>query len=373
MNILASAMNFGLGPVGKLSSIVNYVNSKCDNINWYSCGDRFDLSIFDKNIFKDHCDERENEVVDEFVKKYNIKFAVVVLDFELAEYLEKIGVKVFYVDSLPFMWTEADPIPLNASYYFAQKCVNMNDRANKVISKVKNLIWVNPIIPCVEGNNSLEKEYDVVINLGGMDSPFGDGREYINTVLVNMVNALKEFYLPSKILVTCGSKAKENIKNILKDADIENLTVETLKQSQFAEAVKNCKLFLTSPGMTTIYETCYYNKDTIILPPQNLSQFYNIEFAKKLIKNLKTIEWNREDLSFNYLEKYFDLGEDELVKLIYTNISKAESDKNYNKKLFEEMKKLLKEPFISQDVIVFESNGTVDIVNRLLNDIKAVL
>lgn len=369
MNILVSAMNFGLGPVGKLSSIVNYVNTRRDNINWYSCGDRFDVSIFEKNIFKDHCDERENEAVDEYIKKYNIKFAIVVLDFELAEYLEKIGVKVFYVDSLPFMWSEADPIPLNASYYFAQKCVNMNERANKVISKVKNLVWVNPIIPCIEEDNSFDKEYDVVINLGGMDSPFGDGKEYINTILVNIINALKEFYLPSKILVTCGSKAKENIKNILKDANIVNIAVDTLIQSQFAEVVKNCKLFLTSPGMTTIYETCSYNKDTIILPPQNLSQFYNIEFSKRLIKNLKTIEWNREDLSFSYLEKYFDLGEDELVKLIYTNISRAEKDKTYNEKLFKEMKELLRAPFTSRDVIVFESNGTVDIVDRLLKDI----
>lgn len=369
MNILASAMNFGLGPVGKLSSIVNYINSKHNNINWYSCGDRFDLSIFENNIFKDHCENKDEKSVYEYVNKYNIKFAVVILDFELAEYLQKIGVIVYYVDSLPFMWTEADPIPLNVNYYFAQKCVNMNERANRVLSKVKNLIWVNPIIPCIE-NKISNKKYDVVINLGGMDSPYGSGEDYIKIVLVNILKGLKLYYSMNSIVVTCGKNAQGTIKNILKLTEFENVEVETFKQNQFSSIVKNCKLFLTSPGMTTIYETCSYNKNTIMLPPQNLSQFYNIEFSKQLIKYLKIIDWNRDELTFSALEKYFDLGEDELVKLIYTNISNAGQDKKYIEEFYAKIKNVLSAPFESHEVISFENNGTIEIANKLFQDAK---
>ena len=73
--------------------------------------------------------------------------AINVLDPDLAILIENLGVKVFYVDSLPFLWTESDLVPFNVTKYFAQKCVNMNNRANAIMNKVKNLIWVDPISP----------------------------------------------------------------------------------------------------------------------------------------------------------------------------------------------------------------------------------
>lgn len=166
MNVLACASGFGLGPTGKLSSIISKAasNSK-NNINWYACGDIIDTAIFEKDIFIETCWSREESKIIEFVKKYDIKLAIVVLDPDIAIMLQKNGVDVFFVDSLPFLWTEADVVPFDVSMYFAQKCVRMNEEATKIMNKVKNLKWINPIT-CEIDDKYLNKVYKVVINLG---------------------------------------------------------------------------------------------------------------------------------------------------------------------------------------------------------------
>lgn len=55
--------------------------------------------------------------------------------------------------------------------------------------------------------------------------------------------------------------------------------------------------FFTSPGLTTIYETYGMNIKTIILPPQNLSQFYNVSVAKNICKEVKVVDWEYDSLS----------------------------------------------------------------------------
>lgn len=166
MNVLACASGFGLGPTGKLASIVAKASSTTgDNINWYACGDKIDTAIFEKDIFIQTCWSREESKIVEFVKKYDIKLAIVVLDPDMAIILEKNGVNVFFVDSLPFLWTEADILPFDVSMYFAQKCVRMSEEATRIINKVKNLKWINPIT-CEIDNKSVKRIYKVVINLG---------------------------------------------------------------------------------------------------------------------------------------------------------------------------------------------------------------
>lgn len=47
--IVAVTSNFGLGPVGKLSSIIN---ASGNEFEWYALGQEFDTEIFEKNKFK---------------------------------------------------------------------------------------------------------------------------------------------------------------------------------------------------------------------------------------------------------------------------------------------------------------------------------
>ena len=365
MNIVGSAVNFGLGPVGKLSSIISLTEKYTNDIKWFGIGDKLDESIFEKNVFTKKLWSKNKEEIKKFIKENKIDLAVNVLDPDLAILLEKLGVKVFYVDSLPFLWTESDLVPFNVTKYFAQKCVNMNDRANAIMSKVKNLIWVDPISPEIL-DEKIEDKYEVLINLGGMHSPYGKGEEYIELVLINLLQELTKKYNEERMLITSGTEANKAIKNSLIKHGFDRVTAKTLKQKEFIKNVVKCDLFITSPGMTTIYETCRYNKKTIILPPQNLSQFYNTEYAKKLIKYLKTIDWNKEELNFDYLSKYLSFGEEKVVEIIYQNIKKALEEDEYKTKLKNIIKKTLDDEFLSREIIEFKGNGTEQIVDEIL-------
>ena len=62
MNILACASGFGLGPGGKLSSIIEKTSQLCGkNICWYACGDFIDTAIFKEDIFLKVCWSRNEE------------------------------------------------------------------------------------------------------------------------------------------------------------------------------------------------------------------------------------------------------------------------------------------------------------------------
>lgn len=103
----------------------------------------------------------------------------------------------------------------------------------------------------------------------------------------------------------------------------------TYSHEEFLNKVSNAELFITSPGLITIYETCEMDIKTIILPPQNLSQFYNIEIAEKTCRNVIVLKWNSSNLSMEKIKTFKDKPEEETVKYIYEqiyNLSKNEED-----------------------------------------------
>lgn len=371
INIIAGTNNFGLGPVGKLSSIVN---STKENFNWYACGNKFDLNIFEKDTFKDILFSKDINEIKKFIKQYNITHAVIVLDVELSKILLNLGIKVIFVDSLPFMWSQADIddglLPLNATVYCAQKCINLTENSKKVLSQIENLHWINPIQSKITKNFRLCDEDYVLINVGGLHSPIGNGESYILTIIVPLV----EIFITKKmkVIITCGSEANKAIKKILIEKGIKNVDeiVYTLKQEEFLSTVKNSNLFITSPGLTTIYETSSLNIPTILIPPQNLSQFYNIEFAKKILNKFKVLNWEEKKLNFNYLDNIIDKGEIYIVEKIYEYITEL-IDSNFSNKFKERFNKILEEEYIikEESKFIINGNGTDDI-KKILYDLS---
>lgn len=369
-NIIVGTNNFGLGPVGKVSSIVT---SLTDEYNFFACGNEFDLNIFDDKIFKNSLFSKDKEKIANFIKEYNIKYAIVVLDVELATILMDLNVKVIFVDSLPFMWTQADIdeglLPLEATIYCAQKCCNLTNASKKVLAQVKNLIWINPIQSKFKNSYRPYKEDYVHINVGGLHSPIGNGESYIKTIIIPLLNVFKS----EKIIITCGTNAKKSILYELKleDMDTKNVKVETLQQNDFISTIVNAKLFLTSPGLTTIYETESLHKPTIILPPQNLSQFYNIEYAKKILNEYKTINWETSKLNLDYLKKIIPNGETYVVNKIYEYITEL-INSNFENKFINQVNLILKQDYKKKKKSNFkiEGNGVEDIRKILINLIE---
>ncbi len=369
-NIIIGTNNFGLGPVGKVSSIVTGLS---DEYSFFACGNEFDLNIFKDGTFKDTLFSKDKEKIANFIKKHKINYTIVVLDVELATILMDLNVKVIFVDSLPFMWTQADIdeglLPLDATVYCAQKCCNLTEASKKVLAQVKNLKWINPIQSKFEKKYRPYKEEYIHINVGGLHSPIGNGESYIKTVIIPLLKIFKS----EKIIITCGTTAKISILNELKNEGIDsrNIKVETLQQKDFISSINNAKLFLTSPGLTTIYETESLHKPTIILPPQNLSQFYNIEYAKKILDEYKTINWDTQKLNLDYLQSILPKGETYVVDKIYEFITELVNS-NFENEFKERFNLLLKQEYKKKEASNFkiEGNGVEDIRKILTNLIK---
>ena len=363
INVIIGTNNFGLGPVGKVSSIINFSKS---NINWYACGNAFDLNIFKANTFKDILFTKNKEEIKEFVKKYNIKYSVVVLDVELSKILLDLDVKVIFVDSLPFMWTQADIdeglLPLDATVYCAQKCINLTDSSKEILNQIENLRWINPISNTSNKKFRPFKEKYIHINVGGLHSPIGNGESYVYTIIIPILKVLLRSNV--NILITGGTNACKTINRILEEKAIktEKLKVLTLEQNKFLSSVYNSELFLTSPGLTTIYETANLKKETIVLPPQNLSQFYNIEFAKKILDKYKTINWETSKLNYASLKKILSKGETFVVEEIYKYITQL-IDTDFVSEFEERFAYILNKDYDYKEETNFEinSNGAEDI------------
>lgn len=360
-NILVAASCFGLGPVGKLNTIIE---SAIDKYNWYASGEEFDIGIFKSNMFKDTCFTLDKDKIEEFVNKYNIKYAIVVLKNKMARLLKEIGVKVVYIDSLPFMWTEKDAeegkVPYKVDAYCAQNTLELSPKSKKIFSKVENLIWINPII---NNKNVDENKYDdfVLLNVGGLHSPNTDGLDYIDAVVVPIIKKLKN----KKILLTTSTKSQEVLKNYLKE--YKNVVVKNIKQEQFSNYLKKNKIFITSPGLTTILEGSINRDSIIFLPPQNISQFYNINYGKKVFKKYKEITWNNDSLTLDNFSKIKDKNEHEIILGINEEIYKMKDNKDY----FNYIDSIIDSKYITNDnYMKVKGNGANQVIDELERIIK---
>ena len=331
MRILACAVGFGLGPSGKLCSIID--NNK--DYEWYACGDELDLSVYEKNPFIDRCWSRERDKLYTFIKTYSLQYAVNVLDPELAIMMEEMGVRVLYIDSLSFMWTQADLIPDTVWAYCSQKYPGYT--LNPVLNSVKNHFWVDPIVPVYKATH--KGEY-IVVNFGGLHSPFGNGEEYFKLIMEGMMDILSQ----NTVYITGGRNVVELSQKLY-----PQFCSGTYSHVKFLELVSGASLFLTSPGLTTVYETCRMNIKTIILPPQNLSQFYNTGVANGICREVKTLDWNYKMLTMQALKRFNNCPEEETVKYIYKQIRYLSKNEAYQREFKNYIHRFMTEPFSSND------------------------
>ena len=350
MRILACAVGFGLGPGGKLCSVIE----NNPQHEWYACGDEIDLSIYRQDPFRDTCPSKDQEILRSFVEKYSIRCAVNVLDPELAIICKHLGLTVLYIDSIPFIWAEADLIPQNADYYCAQKYPGYSGEG--VLRKVQHLIWVDPIV-CPY--NSESQSDHIVVNFGGLHSPFGEGEEYY---LMNM-KALLSVFDKNLIRIAGGKNAVKLTKK-----HYPELNCQTYTHEAFLRLVSSSALFVTSPGLTTIYETCGMDIRTVILPPQNLSQFYNAEIAEKLCREVCRLDWNTAVLSKESLERFHASPEETAVRYIYEQIRILSQDAAYVEYYPAYVLSRLKKGFKSNQTESIQKNG-VEEISCLLDQI----
>lgn len=365
-NVLAVTSVFGLGPVGKLSAIVS---AGKDEFNWFAAGEEFDINIFNENVFKDKCFTMDKDMIKDFINKYNIKYAVVVLKNKMARLLLELGIKVVYVDSLPFMWSQEDAntgkVPYLVDCYCAQKTIELSKKSQEIFSKVRHLQWINPIVnEKINENKQIKEKNYVLINLGGLHSPATDGNYYIEIVL----KTLLDIYSKEHIIITTSTKSRALLEKIL--CNYEKIKIKTLKQEEFYSYIKNAKEFFTSPGLTTIIEATRLRDKIIYLPPQNLSQFYNINYGKKNTKYYKEITWNSIDLTLEGLEDVLKKDEHGVIDEINKRI-KEKNNTNFKTIYKNYIKNILENNFIKNEIKSENwKNGSLEVIESLRRVVK---
>ena len=305
----------------------------------------------------------DKEILKEFIQKYNIKYALVVLKNKMARILMELGIKVIYVDSLPFMWSELDAksgkVPFDVDCYCCQKTISMSKNSKKIFANVKNLVWVNPIINNKEKFICNQKKDFVLINLGGLHSPSTNGNDYVDIVVKSII----EIYEDKDIIITTSSTVAGKLARYLKE--YKNIRVKSLKQREFFNYISMASIFITSPGLTTILESQSLVKKIVFLPPQNISQFYNIEYGKKIFKYYKEITWNDKNLTMKGLKAYLSKDEQGVLEIINLNMKKMNN--NQEKLKFKKYaQKVLTEDYVVNNYNVsLENNGVEQVVEQI--------
>jgi hypothetical protein len=94
----------------------------------------------------------------------------------------------------------------------------------------------------------------------------------------------------------------------------------TLPKKEFLKEAGLSEILVTSPGLTTLLETAALKIPTVLLPPQNLSQYINCRMHQMASTNGEAVLWPSKGLSFESLESFLDDGEEAVVNRIYQEI-----------------------------------------------------
>jgi len=322
MNVFGGVISFGMGPLGKLATIIEV----SEDIQWFGCGEKMLNGVFATNPFLDCCWSKEPEILRAFAQHYQIVAAVVVLDAELALILESIGISVVYVDSLPFLWTEGDILPSDVSVYCAQLFPELPQTCWNSIQSIKRLRWVNAIV--LPGIQSQPKTLrcGVVVNFGGVHSSISSGFEYVDVVLPPLLRGLFECGF-NNVTVTGSADVVEYMeKTYSNNVDLllpKGIKYASLPHHDFIDKIAFSTLLITSPGLTTLLETFELDVPTLLLPPQNFSQYTNSSMYHKYTEGVEVITWPQKSLQLESLKPLANFGELCVVAEIYNAISKS--------------------------------------------------
>ncbi|MYW05529.1 hydroxymethylcytosylglucuronate/cytosylglucuronate synthase [Streptomyces sp. SID3343] len=264
--------------------------------------------------------------------------AVVVLDGVVAKALEASGVPTVFVDSLPFMWSRGDlaALPLDATVYCAQKCVELPPECLDVLASVRTLRWVEAVVgtPPVAARGATAtttaeaaRPYrTALVTLGGLRSPsLADWTSYPRIVVPAVLEALAAFGIHEAHV---AGNLPADLAGQLVDASITppRVTTGALSHGEFLDRVAGCDVLLTSPGLTTLLEAGDLRVPTICLPPQNLSQIFNGRFHTHAIGAPTRVTWPKGVFTEEEALSLRSRGEDHALALIYAGIATAAAD-----------------------------------------------
>ncbi|MBT8339256.1 MAG: hypothetical protein HKP58_03865 [Desulfatitalea sp.] len=305
--LLASVCDFGWGSLGKFRLILDKLPTT--DIVLYGCADI--------NATVTELLSSRHRFVDRPYKKSNV--ALVINDPNAANRVADFGISVIYVDSLPYLWATEEEVPIRhkIAHYCAQKFPFHRMQVSDPIRDWHEIHWIDPIVPNLtdhRGGNG------VVINLGGLHSHLAGNtiEDYIDLVLIPLVNILKD--LNYAVYAVCGN-LPENICRQLNNLLPDCPAIGRHSPYDFEVLLIRADLLITSPGSTTILQALTIGLPTMLLPPQNLSQYFNMQLFSS--PDAPLMAWPTSIIDPERIEQLRSNGEDAVLNYIYRSISDA--------------------------------------------------
>ncbi|MER5974289.1 hydroxymethylcytosylglucuronate/cytosylglucuronate synthase [Streptomyces sp. NPDC002055] len=331
LRILASGVNFGWGSAGKLSSVLRALGSRAE-LEVTGIGTELGRPVLGGlGIARWRTvDASDAAAVDALVAELAPDLALVVLDPELATALQSAGCPVIYVDSLPFLWTEHDPVPGDVELYCAQRTLPLPPAAESALGRVRNLTWVPPIVPDSAGlsraalraeNTATGRDAGLaVLNLGGLHSPVTGSTDdsYQRLVLGPALEALSAVGV-ERVVIT-GNLAPDTV---VPSPGSMTVDVRRCAHDEFVELLLRAGRIMTSPGLTTVLEIAAVGRSAVLLPPQNLSQVLNGDLVEHACSAQLRTSWPLQVLTRASIDAWHREGEEYAVERIRARLATA--------------------------------------------------
>lgn len=237
--------------------------------------------------------------VEAAIKKIDFDSVLVVSNTSNLTLYKSLNKKIYFVH-IHFFYPNANTELLNlVDVLFVQKFWNLQ-QSNFAVE-------VGPLIKIPSQAN--KKKDKIIVNLGGGESRFiqpGINSNYGQQML-DLIIQLKHHFTAKNIIICGGMKIIETIKI---GAIENNIKALTLSNDEYLKFLDEAEILVSSPGLNAIFEAMYRDIPVVFLPPQNVSQVYQLheyENAGIALKglNLPILDkfLSEEELTLHFLEK----------------------------------------------------------------------
>jgi hypothetical protein len=325
-SILCDAVPFCFGPISKLLTISEKLNTD-HRVSMLVSGTSKTLADKGAIDFLTECNTENND--DLLRQELRFKMSdlfINIMNPVSAKFAEKFKVPQAQVDSLFWMWESIPKEILDSELYFIQNFEGVEKQLQKYYDKIKNPILVGPIVK--NPPEKTEKKNKLLINFGGMESAsikIGVNSNY-PFIIANLIRQIENNLNFDEVVCVGNGKIIEQTNEKVKSKKIR---FEFLSHDNFIKELAESKMLITSPGLTTSFEAFNAGTPAFFLPPQNYSQYWNLNGFKT--NNIANHALNWSDY---YSELEIKENEEELsgINKVLGGISKFEKDSLAQKK-----------------------------------------
>ena len=320
LSVLAATRSIGWGAVGKLRVILE----KMPFADVVLHGDEETIARTKKFLGPQHALGAPRPL-----SQFDV--ALVINDPAPANKIADLGIPVVYVDSIPFLRKTDTDVPdlAKVACYCAQRCsLDFFPATSPLLERWQEIRWIDPIVPTPQ---SRQGGRGIVINVGGLYSYnlpgltpelANEANEAVDAYLKLVLFPLVDFLQKSgrKIYAICGNlnaDACGRLRAMLPG----NVTVGPQSPYAFERILAEADLLITAPGTTTILQAMSIDLPTLLLPPQNRSQFPTARVYSK--PDSRIMLWPERVIDMEKLERLGPEGVIGINHYIYKSIIAA--------------------------------------------------